>query len=477
MERIWVKDILKATGGQLLLGSRIGSVKGISTDTRTINAGELFVPLIGENFDGHQFLRQAVEKGAAGALIGQGYEIPEEWGGDGTPFAIRVGDTLRALQDLARWYRAQFDLPVVAVTGSNGKTTTKDMVEAILARRWKTLKTEGNLNNEIGLPLTLLRLDKATQAAVVEMGMRGIGQIEALAHLAKPTVGIVTNVGEVHMELLGSREAIARAKGELVAALDKRGLAILNADDQRVAAMRMQTRARILTYGISGNGARIPVDCLADSIQSRGIRGVSFRVSFGGRNWQVDLPVPGVHNVYNALAATCAALGLGFTPEEVTAGLAGCRLSRMRLEAVAASGGWLVINDAYNASPASMRAALQILAESRGKGRTVAVLGDMGELGNLSEEAHRAMGEYVRELGIDWLITVGTKASLISQTARQKGFPPEHNIVCATNSEALKQLGDVVKPDDVVLVKGSRVMKMEEIVAGLTGETISTIRS
>ncbi|MCL4515768.1 MAG: UDP-N-acetylmuramoyl-tripeptide--D-alanyl-D-alanine ligase [Firmicutes bacterium] len=472
MERLWVKDILTATGGQLLQGPRIGHVKGISTDTRTVNAGELFIPLIGENFDGHRFIRQAAEKGAAGVLIGQGYEVPEEWGKDGAPFVIRVGDTLRALQDLARWYRTRFDLPVVAVTGSNGKTTTKDMVAAILSRRWKTLKTEGNYNNEIGLPLTLLRLDKATQAAVVEMGMRGAGQIEALAHLAKPTVGIVTNVGEVHMELLGSREAIARAKAELVAALDEGGLAVLNADDPRVAAMRLQTRARVLTFGVSGNGARIPVDCLADNIQSHGIRGVIFRVSFGGKNWRVDLPVPGTHNVYNALAAACTALGLGFAPEEVAEGLAGCRLSKMRLEAVEAPGGWLVINDAYNASPASMRAALQILAESRDKGRIVAVLGDMGELGGLSEEAHRAMGEFVLKLGIDWLVTVGAKASLISQAARQKGFPRERSAVCATNAEALKQLDGIVQPGDVVLVKGSRVMKMEEVVTGLTGQAV-----
>jgi UDP-N-acetylmuramoyl-tripeptide--D-alanyl-D-alanine ligase len=419
----------------------------------------LFIPLVGERFDGHRFLAGALAAGAAGALVavpaGQpvAARLAEVGLAQAGAFLVAVPDTLAALQRLAAYYRRRFTLPVVGVTGSVGKTSTKDLIAAVLRTRWRTVATRGNYNNEIGLPLTVFTLEAGTQAACFELGMRGFGQIRELAAIVQPTVGVVTNVGETHLELLGSRENIARAKAELVEALPVDGVAVLNADDPRVAAMAARTRARVVRYGLLPPG-ELP--------EARGFTAVT-----GGQRFSVDLAVPGVHNVANALAAAAVGLALGLDPAAVAQGLAQARLTEMRLQPERGLGGYLVINDAYNASPASVRAALATLLESRTGGEAVAVLGDMLELGEGSAEAHRQVGAHAAALGVDRLLGVGPLSEHTVAGARAAGLRRAES--CRTTAEAALVLAETLRPEDVVLVKGSRGMHMEEIVRQLTG--------
>lgn len=487
MDSLDVAGLRAATGGRLLQGDEGERFTGVSTDTRTLKPGELFVPLVGERFDGHRFLPQALAAGAAGCLVG----LPEERtveerlaelevalplaAGERCPFVVGVRDTLRALQQLAAFYRTRFDLPVVGVTGSVGKTTTKDLTAAVLGRRWRTVATHGNLNNEVGLPLTVFALDHTTQAACFELGMRGRGQIRELAAIVRPTVGVVTNVGETHLALLGSRENIARAKAELIEALPPTGVAVLNADDPRVAAMAAVSRARVVRYGLLAPGEKPTVrglDVAGEAVESFGVRGVRFTAVAGRRRFTVALPIPGAHNAVNALAATAVGLALGLTPEEIASGLSRARLTEMRLQTVRGWGGFLVINDAYNASPASVRAALALLMESRTGGEAVAVLGDMLELGEGAVEAHRRIGEYAATLGVDRLVGVGPLSAQTVQGARAAGLSQAE--AYNTTTAAADALVSTLRAGDVVLVKGSRGMHLEEIVRELSGAEAGT---
>lgn len=455
---------------------------GVSTDTRTLRPGDLFIPLRGERFDGHRFLGQALAAGAAGLVVvvpaGSTVEgrlaelelpLPVR-AGDRTPFLVVLEDALAGLHRLAAYYRRRFSLPVVGVTGSVGKTTTKDFIAAVLETRWRTVATRGNYNNEIGLPLTLFNLDRTTEAACLELGMRGLGQIRALAEIVRPTVGVVTNVGETHLELLGTRENIARAKAELVEALPPGGVAVLNADDPRVAAMAERTRAAVVRYGLLRAGEQPSdrnLDVAGTEVESFGVRGVRFTAVAGERRFGVHLPVPGMHNASNALAAAAVGLALGLTPEEVARGLSQARLTEMRLQLERGRAGFLIINDAYNASPASVGAALSLLVESRTGGRAVAVLGDMLELGEASETAHRGVGERAAALGVDWLLGVGPRSACTVQGAQSAGLKRAE--AYPTTDAAAEALLESLRPEDVVLVKGSRAMRMEEIVRRLQG--------
>ncbi|WP_425060771.1 UDP-N-acetylmuramoyl-tripeptide--D-alanyl-D-alanine ligase [Sporomusa carbonis] len=451
-------ETLKATGGRVVgtAGSKL--FRGISTDTRTVEPGNLFIALVGERFDGHDFTMQAAEKGAAGVVVSRPVCVPEQVA------VIEVGNTLGALQALARFHRMRYHIPVIAVTGSNGKTTTKDMLAAVLSSRFKVLKTEANFNNEIGLPLTLLKLEPGHEVAVVEMGMRARGEIRELAEIALPTVGVVTNVGETHIEILGSIANIAVAKSELVEAIGQDGLVVLNADDPNVRAMQSKTQGRVVLYGLEP-GAFVRAENI--STETEGELTTQFDCHSPRGSFPVILHAVGIHNVYNALAAIAVGWELGLKPSQIKEGISRFVPGAMRLE-VKKYGEYTVINDVYNASPLSMAAALNTLAEIA-KGRKVAVLGDMLELGEAALEAHRRIGRQVAEQGVEIILTVGELAKNIAVAAREHGVKTAQAF--AGHQEAIKALHDLLKPGDYILIKGSRGMRMENILSVFQDES------
>ena len=458
-------EVQAAVGAAVHNGKLAGNTvfPHITTDTRKISSGDLFVALRGEKFDGADFAAEALERGAAAVIVGTPLSTSAEKAlkkAKGT--VLKAEDGLRAYQAIAHAWRMKYDIPVIAITGSNGKTTTKELTAAVLSGRGPVCRTVANYNNEVGLPLTLLGITEKDTAAVVEIGMRGLGQIAALAPAAAPTIGIVTNVCEVHMELLGSIENIAKAKAELVQAIPAGGTVILNADDVRVAAMRALAAdgVRVLTYGIKENA-----DVRAEALRFAA-DGAQFMVTWANERHDYSIPLAGRHNVSNALAALAAGFVLGLTPQEMQAGLRTLTPTKMRYE-VHEVGAQRFINDAYNASPSSMRAALETTAALY-HGRRIAVLGDMLELGDAAEEAHREIGRRAAELGFAALVTYGPQAQWMHEAAEAAGCP-----VCrhaATHEAAAEHLRALLRDGDTVLFKGSRGMKMEAVIALLTGE-------
>jgi UDP-N-acetylmuramoyl-tripeptide--D-alanyl-D-alanine ligase len=446
-------DEVQAAFPAVVLQTQQNKFCDIVTDTRFVKKGVLFVALTGEKFDGHDFLQAAIENGAAGVLVSRKYSEAELR--DLPVTVIQAADTLTAYQLLAKVYRRRFSIPVIAITGSNGKTTTKDFTAAVLSAKFNVLKTEANFNNEIGLPKTLLQLKANHQAAVVEMGMRGFGQIAELAEIAQPTIGIVTNVGETHMELLGSLANIAKAKAELVEHLDESSVVILNADNPFVAAMQTKVKGKCVTFGIEKIS-----DLRAGHIKTVHKNCTEFDCTFKGKTDSFVLPIVGRHNVYNVLAALAVGFTLGLSAVEMQKGLTGFAATKMRFE-IQQVGLYQVINDAYNASPMSMKAALETLAEVAEK-RKIAVLGDMLELGSVSVEAHKNIGKLVADQKIDALITFGDMAAHIAQEARTAGVKLVYT--CNSHAEAGKVLNEILQPDDTILFKGSRGMQMEKII-------------
>mgnify|MGYP005835200647 CR=1 FL=1 len=455
-------EVARAAGAKFLRGDPHLVVNSVCTDTRKLSPGELFFALRGERYDAHDFLDRAVAAGAAGLVVSR---LPAALPA-GVPVLL-VEDTLAALQKLARYNREQFTLPVVAVTGSAGKTTAKDMIAAVLESRFVTLKTKGNLNNEIGLPLTLLELNGRHGAAVVEMAMRGPGEIDALCRVALPTAGVITSIGEAHLERLGTVENIARAKGELLAHIGEDGFAFLNAHSPYVREQAARCRGRVFYFGF-GEGA----DVRAAGIRFEG-RSTLFSVVLPGEEFAVALPLPGEHNVLNALAAAGVGWALGLDAAQIKKGLERVALTGMRTEIVERAG-VTVINDAYNASPASVRAALGVLAQVAGERRKIAVLGNMLELGEFARPAHYGIGGDVLAAGVDCLVTVGDLARFIAEGAREKGFPADGIRECSGTEEAAAALRELLAPGDVLLVKGSRGMRMEKIIEALFKEKLSS---
>ena len=455
MKKMNLEEIAGAVDARIIGGQTDLYCGRVSTDTRQIASGDLFIALVGERFDAHDFLPQAVEKGAAAVVAGQ---LPAE---EISVPLLLVEDTLYALQQLAAYNRRQFTLPVVAVTGSNGKTTTKDLIAAVLSRRYKTLRTMGNFNNHIGMPLTLLELDDTYGAAVLEMGMRGLGEIELLASVARPTIAVITNIGETHLERLGSVENIAAAKSEVLQRLHPEGTAILNGDDPWVRKVSGKFKGRILFYGTGADN-----DIRATDIRGIDGQATTFTVHCLDRQAEIRLPVPGRHNVLNALAAVGVGLVTGLSLEQTAAGLAGAELTGMRLE-ILETGTYKIINDTYNANPASAKAALDVLADQAGGRRMVAVLGSMFELGERAEPGHREVGAAAAQKGIGLLITVGDLAGYIAKGALEQGLTAEKVIHCEDTAAARAALQERLRDSDVILIKGSRGMKMEEIVQGM----------
>jgi UDP-N-acetylmuramoyl-tripeptide--D-alanyl-D-alanine ligase len=448
----------------------------ITQDSRTVQPGDLFLARRGEVMDGHVFIADALARGATGILAERVTDVRtdvwiidtrDDTRGDarhdtaGSSHSaqavvyVLVADTQKALERVAAWWRRQLLVTVIGVTGSVGKTSTKDLVAAVLGNRFSVLKSERSLNTDVGMALTLLQLEGKHQVAVLEMGMYGRGEIAHLCSLAAPQIGVVTNVGPTHLERLGSIEGIAEAKSELVRALPADGIAILNGDDARVRAMKDRGVARVTMYGLTPG-----LDVWASHVESHGLEGVSFRIHWGGKSVAVRTHLPGSHNVYTALAASAAGLALGLTLEEVAARLRQAPNSA-RLVVVTAASGATLIDDSYNASPASVVAALDLLAEM--KGRRVAVLGDMLELGSYEEEGHRLVGRRVGEVA-DLLVAVGQRGHIIGEEALRQGMAESKVLFAAGTFDAAAFIGEHTGAGDYILVKGSRGMRMEEIV-------------
>ena len=440
------REICAAVGGTLLQDSG-APVTGVTTDSRAVQPGQLFIPLVGERFDGHAYISKALEGGAAGCLTAAAPEtlLPGK-------LYIQVADTRLALKALASWYRDKFDLPVVQVTGSAGKTTTKEMIASVLSQRYNTLRTEGNFNNDIGAPLTLLRLMPEHQAAVIETGMNHFDEIRYLGEMVRPDIAVITNVGDAHIENLGNtRQGILRAKCEIFENLTPEGIAVLNGDDELLNTVTLPRT--ILRCGV-GDGCGVRVT----DIDDRGLEGVACTVTIEGEHYRLTTSAPGRYMIYPMAMAAAIGRRLGLTGEEIAAGVAAYTTVGSRMHLIRLPGERLVIDDCYNANPQSMAEGLRMLAASPAQHR-VAVLGDMGELGQLTAQAHRDMGALTRRLGLT-AVAVGEKMHALTETDPQAQW-------FATVEEAMPAIRQLFTPGTAVLVKASHAMHFESIVKEL----------
>ena len=449
-----VQDIVRATQGALVTGDLAVPVTGASIDSRTLGVGEAFFAIRGYRLDGHAFLAEAAGRGAACLVVHSLHDdVPAN-----VPLVL-VEDTTKSLGLLAAYHRARFSIPVVAVTGSNGKTTTKELIAGVLGTRWQVLKPSASFNNQWGLPLTLLKLAPEHEAVVVELGTNRPGEIAHLAGLARPTVGVVTNVAAVHTEFLRSLDGVREEKAGLVRAVPADGWVVLNADDARVAGMTRDAAARVVTYG---RAATAQVRAVGEAVEAA--RGVTFALEAGGARAPVTLALAGRHNVVNALAAAAVGVALGVPLEAIARGLAEAQPVAGRC-VWRAAGAVRILDDTYNANPVSLRAALETVTAGRGSGRLVVVLGDMLELGAITEEAHRDAGRAVVAAGAGELVGVGRSALWAVEAARGAGLAEAHH--ATTFEDTVAHLLKRLVPGDTVLVKGSRGMRLERVVDAL----------
>jgi len=450
MNPLRVSQIAQFAGATLSASDGTVVVNKVSTDSRTIKAGELFVALRGENFEGHDFVEASAKAGATGALVDLNWagSVPDNFA------LLRATDTLQAYQMLAANYRRSLGLKVLAITGSNGKTSTKDFAASVLARKFRVTKTEGNFNNHVGLPRTILEATSGDEIAVWELGMNHPGEIAALARIAAPDAAIITNIGVAHIEFMGSRESIAAEKGALAEAIEPQGTVILNADDPFTEGIAARTRARVVLAGTTAGAVRaIEIRQSAD--------GSEFTIVEGAHRCRAQLPVAGSHMVQNALLAIAAGRAFGLSIEECADGLAAAPLTKARLQ-IKEIGGVQFLDDSYNANPDSMKAALRTLVELDADGKRIAVLGEMRELGSESERGHREVGETAATLDVNQLITIGDTAELIAEGARTAGL--QKVLSARSTAEAANLLGKIARPGDLVLIKGSRAARTEEVI-------------
>jgi UDP-N-acetylmuramoyl-tripeptide--D-alanyl-D-alanine ligase len=440
-----IEDILKTTGGILLQGNPGARIKDVSIDSRTIGKGDIFLAIKGERYDGHDFIAEALRKGAVGAVVSKKIKIKSK------KSIIYCDNTVKALQDIAYFHRRRFEIPIVAIAGSNGKTTTKDMLSQVLSQKMNVLSSEKSFNNEIGVPLTLLRLSAQHEVAVMEVEMNNRGGIACLAALSQPIVGIITNTGHTHLEFFDSLDEIATSRGELLEVMGEGSTSIINADDVKKEILFRKVKGKVVTFGIKERA----------DFQGRIIKDSGWTISFVLNDAvEIKLLVPNRGNVYNALAAIAAASIFGMSLEEIKIGIEKFRASKMRIE-VLSKNTLKIINDAYNANPESMKMAINVLASVPAAGRRIAILGDMLELGVWSDIAHRDVGRLLASSPIDTLITVGNEAAHIAEEASGHG---KEVFICSTTEEAEKKIAKIIKSDDLILVKGSRALKMEKIV-------------
>ncbi len=446
-------DFANECGGTLRGADQ--SFSGVCSDTRTLKRGELFVALRGPRFDANQFVSAAQSAGAAGAVV----DSPQA----AAISQIVVQDTQAALERLGHAWRSQFSIPVLGVAGSNGKTTAKEMTATILAQAGSCLSTRGNLNNHIGVPLTLLRIEATNRFAVIEMGANRAGDVAALVRIARPTVGLITNAGAEHLEGFGSLEGVARAEGEMVAGLPAAATAVINADDAFAALWRQMTPARVLSFGIHKSADFAAADIRTTLGADGFVTHFTLRSPLGA-DTPIELRMGGHHNVANALAAAAAASAAGATLQHVVAGLTAVRAVPGRLQFKKALGGAWVIDDSYNANPSSVCAGIEVLA--RLEGRKWLVLGDMAELGEYAQSSHREIGEFAREHGIERLYATGALAALAVES-----FGP--GAQWFADATALAQALEAATPEVRMLIKGSRVNRLERVVDALVGATSS----
>ena len=459
----WSSDhILSAVGGRLLYGPPEARFCGVGIDSRTVGKGQLFVAICGERHDGHTFIAQVIETGVRGVVIQEGNGAPlqhDRWQAQGVT-CIEVADTTRALGALATFQRQRSEIPVVAITGSNGKTTTRQMAALVVARRFNTLATQGNYNNEIGLPLTLFHLAPEHEAAVLELGMNHPGEIDRLGAICRPTIGVITNVGPAHLEFLGSLEGVARAKGELIPQVDVRGTVILNRDDVHVAALAETADRKVLFFGTDPE-AQVRAEGTATTD-----RGVSFELVLPSGRQAVSLKTPGRFMVANALAAAAVGYAMGMGIAQIKAGLEAFIPEKGRLLVVETARGIHMIDDTYNANPDSMAAAFDTLTALRKNRAGVIVLGDMFELGDAAARLHRDVGRLAAQSGPARLYACGEYAAAVAEGARSAGMESTR-IFTGEKETIAADLIENLTAGDWLLVKGSRGMSMETVVASV----------
>lgn len=444
-----VSELIQITGGKLLCGTDAGIITHVTTDSRTAKEGTLFVAICGTRADGHDYVQAVFEQGAVCALV------EKACAGSGSQAVVLVDDTIKAMGQVAHYVMKRLSVPAVAITGSVGKTTTRDMTHAVMSAKFRTLKNENNFNNHLGVPLTIFKADTETEAAVIEMGMDHFGEIDRLGAIVTPDVAIVTNIGMSHIEQLGSQENIYKAKSELFAHTKTDGVVILNGDDKILMAHKKELSQKVMTVGVVYTDA----DLVASDICAKK-DSVSFRVSGMGRDFNVTLPVPGEHNVVNALLACAAGIYYQIPSEQIADALQNFALTGMRMD-IFRSSTITVINDCYNAAPASVAAALSVL--SKQTGRKVAILGDIAALGDYSYNAHKDLGTEIVRNEIDLLITVGKQARYIAEGAFEHGMDSSNLVSTDTVEELLSHLSSYIKENDTVLVKASRVMGLERV--------------
>lgn len=463
--KLTLDDILKATGGELLKRGKSDAFEGVGIDTRTIKGNEVFVAVRGAHFDGHDFLGEAVRKGTPAVVVARHQSVSGQ--ASPAPLAddisvVRVKDTVTALGDIASWWRKKYAAPCVAITGSNGKSTTKEMASAIASVRGPVLKTEGNFNNLIGLPLTVFRWEKEHKTAVLEMGMNAKGEIRRLAQVARPEIGLITNVTAAHLEKLQSVEGVAEAKGELFEVMAGKGIAIVNDEDPWVKKLGKKYGGQTITFGMQNTS-----DVQFRHMESTDLSSTDLTLSIMGKERTIRLPLPGTHNVMNAMAAVAVGVALKIDLDDILSRVVEFHPMAMRFERVQLANGVCMVNDSYNANPQSMKAAFRTVGSAKRAGRFIAVLGDMLELGLQSAALHREVGRTAAESGIDKIFIFGNFASEMAEGAREGGIDSS-KVEEFDDIDALKRsVENEIRAGDVLLVKGSRGMRMERIVEHL----------
>jgi len=455
------EEILAPISGTLISGKKETVFSGVSTDSRSIRPGELFWALIGDRFDGHDFARTVLDLGAAGVVIQK--DRPLKISHPRNPAVIAVNDCLKALGDLAGWWRHQHHVRVVAITGSAGKTTTKEMASEILAMGGRTLVSHGNFNNLIGLPITLLRMDKGHRNAVLEMGMNRPGEIARLTEIADPDVGVITNVGMAHLEGLGDIRGVARAKTELVEKISSKGQVILNGDDKLLMETAAEFKKHVVTFGFGEHN-----DIRCKTLRNLGQNGSSFHLHYPGGFLKIRLNVPGLQNVSNALAAASACLCLQARPEHIVEALEGFIGVDGRFTLINLPGDVTLVDDTYNANPSSLKVALESVASLVDKGSRIIVgLGEMMELGDAAATAHVEAGRMAAQLGVRHLVTMGEHALEMVKGAVESGMPPESAETVESHNEMVEKIRNVLRRGDLIFLKGSRKMDLGRVVDGL----------
>lgn len=452
------QEILTATGGIPVQGNLAGHLRGISTDSREITPGSLFIPLKGERYDGHDFLAAAVRGGPAGLLVQKDSET-KRLSLDKDITIILVEDTLRALGDIAHYWRKKFTASVVAITGSSGKTTTKEMIAGIAELTKNVIKAQGNFNNLVGVPITLLRLSGQHDVMILEMGTNRPGEIERLTRIAEPDIGLITNIGPAHLEGLKSLDGVREEKCDLFRNMAASGIAIMNMDDNSIQTSAHVWRGKRITFGLSGDA-----DVAAENIRKEGGRGGSFTLRTGGIRQEIHLSVTGEHNIYNALAAAASSWALGIEPPIICQGLTAFTPLSGRMEICQLKNGAFIINDTYNANPASVREALKTLNDLRGNHRSTVILGDMLELGDRAYEMHEGIGSLMADTGVGTIFLRGRFSRATAAGALKRKMQGNRIFFFETPEEIISHLKPTLQEGDWILVKGSRMTKMEEIV-------------